>query len=63
MLHSLLLLNPGVRVVLFLLHKAKAGGNKNTEWLFIRARTNRILAICTVYDHVTIQVALRDKLR
>ena len=34
-----------------------------TEWLFVRARTDRILAIRTAYDHVTIQVASRDKLR
>ena len=33
-----------------------------TEWLFVRARTDRILAIRTAYDHVTIQVASRDKL-
>ena len=33
------------------------------EWLFVRARTDRILAIRTAYDHVTIQVASRDKLR
>ena len=34
-----------------------------TEWLFVRARTDRILATCTVYDYVTIRVASRDKLR
>ena len=34
-----------------------------SEWLFVRARTNRILAIRTEYDHVTIQGASRDKLR
>ena len=34
-----------------------------TEWLFVRAHTDRILAICTAYDHVTIQVTSRDKLR
>ena len=36
---------------------------KTTEWLFVRARTDRILAIRTAYNHVTIQVASRDKLR
>ena len=33
-----------------------------TEWLFVRARTDRILAIRTAYDHVTIQVVSRDEL-
>ena len=34
-----------------------------TEWLFVRARTDRILAIRTACDHVTIQVASCDKLK
>ena len=35
----------------------------HTDWLFVWVRTDRIFAIRTVYDHVTIQVASRDKLR
>ena len=34
-----------------------------TEWLFVRARTDRILAIRTAYDHVTMQVASREMTR
>ena len=34
-----------------------------SEWLFVRARTDRILAIRTAYDHATIQVVSRDEFR